>query len=295
MATPVVEFDHLSKYYGKSMGVEDVHFTIEQGEIFGFVGPNGAGKSTSIRVLLGLLKPSSGKALVFGREMTISNGDVLKRIGYLPSEVNYYEKMTAHEMLKYSSAYYKIDASKRINELSDYFELNLKKKISDLSQGNKKKVAIIQSVIHNPDLIILDEPTSGLDPLMQNRFFELLHEENKRGATIFFSSHILAEIQRMCNKAAVIRMGEISAVENIHDLLNKQMKRVQLIYENELNNAPTMPEGSTHVQYLKNKLNFDYVGSVNELINWISNQNVQDVSIIEPDLESIFMNYYERD
>ena len=225
----VIESNDLCKNYGKSIGIKNINLQIEQGEIFGFIGPNGAGKSTFIRTLLGFLIPTSGSAAILGQSIQDNLHDIREKIGYLPSEVNYYEEMSSRELLEYHAGFHSnVDLSK-IDTLGAHFELELDRKIEELSFGNKKKCAIIQSVLHEPDLLILDEPTSGLDPLMQNRFFELLENENKKGTSIFFSSHILAEIQRLCNRAAIIRKGEISAVEEIQSLLEKQMKKARLV------------------------------------------------------------------
>lgn len=288
-----IETNKLSKYYGKYVGIKDVSLEIEKGEVFGFIGPNGAGKSTFIRTLLGLLNTSSGSAKIFGQDIKKYGDEVRKKIGYLPSEVYYYDEMNSKQLLEYHSKFYGEINQSEIERLADLFELDLNKKITDLSFGNKKKCAILQSVIHQPELLILDEPTSGLDPLMQNRFFELLEEENKKGTTIFFSSHILSEIQRMCDRAAIIRKGEISAIENIQTLLEKQMKKVRLVFD-KLPENMLFPMGSQHQVYHNNKLNFDYVGPTTELIKWMSNLDLIDATMEEPDLESIFMNYYQR-
>src|SRR5690606_2858119 len=240
-----IETTDLSKYYGQEIGIKEVSLSVKEGEVFGFIGPNGAGKSTMIRTILGLLIPSGGSATIFGQDI-IQEGDKLRaNVGYLPSEVHYYEEMTPQELLEYSAGFYKTAKTSRITELAELFELDLHKKITDLSFGNKKKVAIIQSVLHEPKLLILDEPTSGLDPLMQNRFFEMLEQENKKGVTIFFSSHILSEIQRMCDRAAIIRKGEITAIEDIQELLKKQMKKCHLTYERKPENF-SLPDGGQH-------------------------------------------------
>jgi len=283
----------LSKYYGGSLGIKGVSLEVNEGEVFGFIGPNGAGKSTMIRTLLGLLIPTSGSAKMLGMDALTQGDEIRKHIGYLPSEVNYYDEMSSRELLEYHSRFYGEVNHSEIERLAAYFELDLDKQITDLSFGNKKKCAIIQSVIHNPKLLILDEPTSGLDPLMQNRFFELLEEQNKKDVTIFFSSHDLSEIQRMCDKAAVIRKGEITAIEDISTLLKKQMKKARFIFK-EKPESINFPEGIQHKQWHNNKLTFEYVGPINLLVKWMSGLDLVDAVLEEPDLESIFMNYYER-
>jgi ABC-2 type transport system ATP-binding protein len=283
----------LSKYYGGSLGIKGVSLEVNEGEVFGFIGPNGAGKSTMIRTLLGLLIPTSGSAKMLGMDALTQGDEIRKHIGYLPAEVNYYDEMSSRELLEYHSRFYGEVNHSEIERLAAYFELDLDKQITDLSFGNKKKCAIIQSVIHNPKLLILDEPTSGLDPLMQNRFFELLEEQNKKDVTIFFSSHNLSEIQRMCDKAAVIRKGEITAIEDISTLLKKQMKKARFIFK-EKPESINFPEGIQHKQWHNNKLTFEYVGPINLLVKWMSGLDLVDAVLEEPDLESIFMNYYER-
>ena len=193
--------------------------------------------------------------------------------------------------MEYHAGFYENVDTTKIKTLSEIFELDLDRKIEELSFGNKKKCAIIQSVIHEPDLLILDEPTSGLDPLMQNRFFELLEEENKKGTSIFFSSHILAEVQRLCNRAAIIRKGEISAVEDIQSLLEKQMKKVRFVFKEK--QELKFISGVQNPTWTNNKLTFDYIGPVKELIQWMNQLNLQDAVLEEPDLETIFMNYYQ--
>ena len=286
-----IELSNLSKFYGNQCGIDSVSFTVKKGEIFGFIGPNGAGKSTTIRTLLGLLKATSGKAEIMGIDISNEGAMIREKIGYLPSEVDYYSEMSSKELLLYHAAMYKVvDVENKIQELATYFQLELDRPIDDLSYGNKKKCAIIQSVLHDPEVLILDEPTGGLDPLMQNRFFELLERQNKKGVTIFFSSHVLSEIQRMCDRAAIIRDGKIMAVEDISTLLSKQMKMVRLVTTS-VNNI-ILPVGALNHHQSGQKLTFDYVGPTQDLVIWLSSQSIIDVTLSEPDLERIFMNYY---
>ena len=286
-----IELSSLSKFYGNQCGIDSVSFTVKKGEIFGFIGPNGAGKSTTIRTLLGLLKATSGKAEIMGIDISNEGAIIREKIGYLPSEVDYYSEMSSKELLLYHAAMYKVvDAENKIQELATYFQLELDRPIDDLSYGNKKKCAIIQSVLHDPEVLILDEPTGGLDPLMQNRFFELLERQNKKGVTIFFSSHVLSEIQRMCDRAAIIRDGKIMAVEDISTLLSKQMKMVRLVTTSVKNII--LPVGALNHHQSGQKLTFDYVGPTQDLVIWLSSQSIIDVTLSEPDLERIFMNYY---
>ena len=207
----LIETRGLTKYYGKTRGIEDLNLVVEEGEFFGFIGPNGAGKSTTIRTLLGLISPSSGEAIVFGKPLSKSK-DYLSNIGYLAGEAVFYNDMRVEELIRYSAKLRKKDCEQEAKKLCDRLELDMKKKIHELSLGNSKKVGFVCAMQHDPKLYIMDEPTSGLDPLMQKVFFELLHEKQKEGATIFFSSHVLAEVQSHCSRAGVIRDGRLVAV-----------------------------------------------------------------------------------
>lgn len=216
-----IELQGLTKNYGKSRGINDINLEIKEGEVFGFIGPNGAGKSTTIRTLLGLIKPTAGTAKIFGKDVQTSGPETREEIGYLPSEVFYYDGMRVRDLLNYSASFYNKPKEKmqaRIAELAEKLELDLSRKIDDLSYGNKKKVGIVQGLLHSPKLIILDEPTGGLDPLMQQTFFDLLREENQRGATVLFSSHILSEVQKLCDRVAIIKDGELVKVETMKNL-----------------------------------------------------------------------------
>lgn len=288
-----IQITGITKFYGSHRGVEDVHLSVERGEVFGFIGPNGAGKSTTIRTLLGLLTPDRGSAKILACDVVSQGVAARAKVGYLPSEIAYYPEMTSRELLEYHAGLYGLkDSGARMEELATYFELDLDRLIDDLSYGNKKKCAIIQAVLHDPEVLILDEPTGGLDPLMQHRFFDLLETLNSKGTTVFFSSHVLSEIQRMCSRAAVIRDGKIIAVEDISTLLAKQMKKVRIALEKGANLV--LPNGAQNPTSSGDKHTFDYVGSVQNLMSWLNEQSLLDVTISEPDLESIFMNYYQR-
>jgi ABC-2 type transport system ATP-binding protein len=288
----VVEINKLTKSYGKSRGIIDVSFDIKEGEIFGFIGPNGAGKSTTIRTLLGLIFPTSGSAKIFGKDCIKDGPEVRREIGYLPSEVFYYDKMKVIDLLKYSASFYKKDCNKRMYELAEIMELDLKRRIEDLSYGNKKKVGIVQGLLHSPKLIMLDEPTSGLDPLMQKKFFEIITEENKKGATVFFSSHILGEVQELCDRVAIIKAGSIVKLEEIKTLREDNYKKITIKGE-ALNENRFMIEGVSQVQKIDQGIKFFYNGNINKMMSAISSERVKDVLIEEPTLEEIFMHYYK--
>jgi ABC-2 type transport system ATP-binding protein len=290
----VIEIKNLTKNYGKSRGIIDVNLNVEQGEVFGFIGPNGAGKSTTIRTLLGLIYPTSGSATIFGKSCTTSP-EVRNELGYLPSEVFYYDNMKVIDLLKYSASFYHKDCTKRINELAEIMDLDLKKKIDDLSFGNKKKVGIVQGLLHEPKLIILDEPTSGLDPLMQQKFFELIGEENKKGATVFFSSHILSEVQKMCNRVAFIKDGRIIKLEKMSTLQEHSYKRIRIEAKSGINKENFNISGVSDFAVKGNTASFIYRGNINFITKKIAEIELRNISIDEPDLEEIFMNYYAKE
>jgi ABC-2 type transport system ATP-binding protein len=292
MDMDIIEIDNLTKYYGKVKGIENVSFNVKEGEIFGFIGPNGAGKSTTIRTLLGLIFPSSGSAKLFGKDCIKFGSDIRSEIGYLPSEVFYYEKMKVKDLLKYSASFYKKDCTKRINELSDIMELSLNRRIEDLSYGNKKKVGIVQGLLHEPKLIMLDEPTSGLDPLMQQKFFDIISEENKKGATVFFSSHILSEVQHLCNRVAIIKEGHVIKVEDIKTLREDNYKKVT-VKGDSLDHMSLSFEGVSQLVKYDHSSSFFYKGDVKILIEAMAKQEIQDILIEDPSLEEIFMHYYK--
>ena len=288
----VIEVANLTKYYGKARGIVDVSFSEEEGEIFGFIGPNGAGKSTTIRLLLSLIHPTSGSARVFGKDVVAHGPEIRRDIGYLPSEVYYYEGMKVIDLLKYSASFYHRDCTRRIRELSETMELEMHRRISDLSYGNKKKVGIVQGLLHSPRLLFLDEPTSGLDPLMQRRFFDLIREENARGVTIFFSSHILGEVQRLCSRVGIIREGSIVEISDIRTLQQNNYKKVRVTAAG-LNEASFDLAGATNVQAENGTVHFFFKGDINTVLQRLNGVRVEDVTIEEPTLEEIFMHYYE--
>ncbi|HEY8443339.1 MAG TPA: ABC transporter ATP-binding protein [Clostridia bacterium] len=217
----VIEVNNLKKYYGANMGIENVSFSVEQGEIYGFIGPNGAGKSTTIRILMGLLFPDFGSAKIFSKDVLSFDEDIKAKVGYVPADSVFYKNVKVKDILRYS-ANIRGCGVQRVKELVDIFELDVNKKGKELSFGNAKKVSIILSLMHYPDLLILDEPTSGLDPVMQQRFFNLIEQERARGATVLLSTHILSDVQRVCDKAAVIRKGVIVDVLNVKELSSQE-------------------------------------------------------------------------
>lgn len=291
----VIEINNLTKTYGKARGITNVNFNVEEGEIFGFIGPNGSGKSTTIRTILSLIFPTSGSAKIFGKDCIEFAPEIAKEIGYLPSEVFYYDNMKVMDLLKYSASFYKKDCTKRIKELAEIMDLDLTKKIDDLSLGNKKKVGIVQGLLHDPKLIILDEPTSGLDPLMQHKFFDLLEEENKKGATILFSSHILSEVQRLCDRVAIIKDGKIIKVEKISTLKDNNFKRFKIQTAATVNKDFFNIAGVNDFDVKGDVCSFLFRGNINDVMKKIAEIDIVNLWIGEPDLEEIFMHYYEKE
>jgi ABC-2 type transport system ATP-binding protein len=287
-----IETKKLTKYYGKSRGIVDVSLSVEEGEIFGFIGPNGAGKSTTIRTLLSLIHKTSGEAKIFGLDCEVDKVKILREVGYLPSEVFYYENMRAMDLFRYSASFYKKDCAKRIGELCEILQVEPNRKIEDMSLGNKKKVGIVQGLLHSPRLIILDEPTSGLDPLMQKTFFDLIREENRRGATVLFSSHILSEVQRISDRVAIIKEGRIAVVQGVAELLRNAYKSVGLAFAPGFSTKDFTFDGAQNLTFGEEGVSFIYKGDVNDLVGRIAKYPLANVDITEPTLEEIFMHYY---
>ncbi len=288
----VIEVSHLTKYYGKARGIIDVSFDVAEAEIFGFIGPNGAGKSTTIRLLLSLIYPTSGSATIFGKDCIRYGPELRHDIGYLPSDVFYYDRMKVIDLLKYSASFYNKDCTQRMHELAELMELDLNRRIEDLSYGNKKKVGIVQGLLHQPKLLFLDEPTAGLDPLMQRKFFRLIREENQRGVTVLFSSHILGEVQRMCSRVGIIREGRIIEIADIRTLQQSNYKKVRVAADG-LDSAFFDLPGVTNLEQTDGAIRFYYKGDINSVMRKIGEITISDVTVEEPTLEEIFMHYYE--
>ena len=286
-----IKTEKLTKYYGKARGIIDLDLTVEEGECFGFIGPNGAGKSTTIRTLLGLISPSAGSGQIFGMDIVRRNRDILRRVGYLPSEAVFYPGMRVRELLKLSADLRGVNCAAEAAKLCERLELDPNRKAEELSFGNRKKAAIVCALQSNPPLLILDEPTGGLDPLMQREFFEILRERSARGATIFLSSHVLSEIQRNCTRAAVIREGHIIACGSVEELARTNAKRVSVTGLVDLKGLPGVRDLQTDGQ----SVSFLFNGDLNDLLLKLYVGQVRDLSISDPDLEEIFRHFYEKE
>ena len=287
----ILELMNLKKYYGKIRGVEDVSIKLKEGEAYGFIGPNGAGKSTTIRVIMNLINKTSGKVLINGKEIDKNDLKIKEIIGYLPGEINLYEDLKVGEMLDFHESFYEKNIHKRRCELVELLKLEENKKIEDLSLGNKKKIGIVLALMHEPKILILDEPTSGLDPIMQNIFYQLLLEEKKKGTTILYSTHILSEVSKICDRIGIIKDGKIIKEDTVQNI--------------EKNNITYLTIESSDIEKIKedlrlkvitqnnNKIKFINNLSPNEVINKISKYNIDKLLIEEATIEDLFMEYYK--
>ena len=281
----------LTKYYGSSRGIIELNLSVEAGECFGFIGPNGAGKSTTIRTLLGLISPTAGSAQIFGKDIGREKEAILREVGYLPSEAVFYPGMKVKDILKFSADLRRKDCTEEAGALSDRLQLDTSRKADELSFGNRKKVAIVCALQSDPALLILDEPTGGLDPLMQHEFFDIIRERNRKGATVFLSSHVLSEVQRNCTRAAVIREGKIIACDSVEALAKTNAKRISVRGRVELEGL----DGIRDRKAVEKGVSFLYSGDMNRLIQRLSEGEISDLSVSEPDLEEIFLHYYGRE
>lgn len=287
----ILEIKNLTKYYGKTLAVKDLSLELHEGEIFGFIGPNGAGKSTTIRSVMNLINKTKGEVYFLGEKLTKDNIKLKDQIGYLPSEVYLYEELTVKEMLDYHASFYKKDLSKKRKELVKKLKLDESKKIEDLSLGNQKKLGIILAFMHEPKLLILDEPTSGLDPIMQQVFYDLLNEEKEKGTTIFYSTHILSEISKICDRVGIIKEGNLLKVESIKELQQKNLTNVTI---SSSDIEKIIKDLKLEVEKLDNEtIKFKNTLESNELIKLLSKYNINKILIEEPTLEDIFLHYYK--
>lgn len=290
-----IETDRLTKRYGDHRGVEDISLAIEEGEIFGFIGPNGAGKSTTIRTLLGLLAPTSGSATLLGKRAIDEPRWLFNRVGYLPADVRYYNRMRVGRFLELTAGFYERDCSPRIQELVADFEIDQSRRFGELSTGNKRKVGVVQCFMHRPEVILLDEPTAGLDPLMQSRFYELLAGERERGATVLFSSHTLSEVQQQCTRIAIIRRGRIVESGPLAELRSRRVRRIRLTGSaHAIARLSGMP-GVQVERSAEGTLTCLYAGAPEAVVSALGGEEIVDLLIEEPSLEELFLHYYREE
>lgn len=271
----VIEIDGLTKRYGKHRGVENVSFSVKQGEIFGFLGPNGAGKSTTIRSMLGLIRYDSGRIRILGMDSASNREEILKEVGYMPSEAMFYPNMRVKDVIKMAAEVRKQDCTEEAGRICECLQMDTEKRISELSLGNRKKVSIVCAMQHKPKLFIFDEPTSGLDPLMQKEFFALIRAYVKEGATCMLSTHVLSEVKQHCNRVAIMREGRVQCVDEVENLTKTNAKRIRMIRDG------------------KNE-DFLYEGDLNNLYKELAGHDITDILIEEPSLEEIFMRFYKE-
>lgn len=271
-----ISIQNLTKTYGKNRGVKNLSLQVEKGDIYGFLGSNGAGKSTTIRALLGLLTYSQGEVQVLGMDVKSRSREILKQVGYMPSEAMFYPTMKVKDVIRLAADMRGMDCSKEAGMLCERLSVDLDKRIESLSLGNRKKVSIVCAMQHKPQLFVFDEPTSGLDPLIQAEFFALILEYNRQGTTCFLSSHVLTEIKKYCRHAAIIREGEVICADSVENLIKTNAKKIHMIRDGK-------------------EENFVYQGDLNALFAGFAEHDITDITIEEPDLEEIFRSYYEHD
>jgi ABC-2 type transport system ATP-binding protein len=291
----VIDTAKLTKYYGKQLGIEDVDLEVKRGEVFGYLGPNGAGKTTTIRTLLDFIRPTRGSATVFGLDIRQSSVDIHRRVGYLNGELALYNNMTGEDLLKYLGNLRGGLDWKYVRELAARFQCDLPRRIQGLSMGNKQKLGLLQAFMHKPELLILDEPTNGLDPLMQHEFYDLLTETKKEGRTIFLSSHILPEVEKVCDRVGIIRQGKLVTVETIETLKSHSVRQLEIHFARAIpiekfNNVP----GIRDILVQDKLLTCNVVGSLDALVKAAAQFEVINIISHEPSLEDIFMTYYNE-
>jgi len=291
LVQPVLEITELTKVYGGNRGINGVSLRVDEGEIFGFLGPNGAGKSTTIRILLDLIRPSSGSARVLGMDVQEESASVRYQIGYLPGEVSLYEGMKGHHLLSLLELISKRKAVLR-DELIDRLRLDVSKRISRFSSGMKQKLAIVAALQHDPPVLILDEPTGSLDPLIQQEVHQILRECQSRGRTIFFSSHVLSEVEQLCDRVAIIREGDLIAIESVSDLRNKMARPLMVEFKDAIPIEELKSVGITDVEVFGGKASMTVRGDIDPVIKLLASYDVVDLDYGMPNLEKLFLQFY---
>ncbi|MFW5946576.1 MAG: ABC transporter ATP-binding protein [Candidatus Natronoplasma sp.] len=290
----VMKIRRLTKKYGDVIGIKDLDLDVYKGEIMGFLGPNGAGKTTTIRTCLGLLQKTSGEVKIFGLDSHKNSIEIRRRTGYLPGDFGMYPDLKVKTILKYLLSQSGVSDDSRMKELAGRLELDMNRKYGNLSKGNKQKVGLVQAFMADQDLIIMDEPTSGLDPLMQQKCYEILREEKAKGKTIFMSSHILAEVEEVCDRVAIIRNGELQVVEEIGSLKEKMGKKLEIEFENPVDPGLFAMDGVNAFEMHGKKATMIVTSNLDEVIKKISKQRVVNMSLETFSLEQLFLTYYSH-
>lgn len=289
----VIEIKNLTKVYGKNRGIQDINISVKEGEIYGFIGPNGAGKSTTIKTLLNFIYPTSGEALIFGMDSVKESEKIKEYIGYVPSEVRYYDDVKVKDIIKYAQSFYPKSNKEYVDRICNELELDMNKKMGELSLGNKKKVAIAQSLINNPKLLILDEPTNGLDPLMQKKLFNILIEEKEKGNTVFLSSHNLVEVQNLCDRVCVIKEGKIVDIIEI-EKSKTELKLKVTLSSSDITDDIVLNLSDKILDKNGKLYTFIYSKNIDSLVKELANYKIEELLIEKENLEDAFLNYYEN-
>lgn len=288
-----IEIKNLTKVYGKNRGIQDINISVKEGEIYGFIGPNGAGKSTTIKTLLNFIYSTSGEALIFGMDSVKESEKIKEYIGYVPSEVRYYDDVKVKDIIKYAQSFYPKSNKEYVDRICNELELDMNKKMGELSLGNKKKVAIAQSLINNPKLLILDEPTNGLDPLMQKKLFNILIEEKEKGNTVFLSSHNLVEVQNLCDRVCVIKEGKIVDIIEI-DKSKTELKLKVTLSSSDITDDIVLNLSDKILDKNGKLYTFIYSKNIDSLVKELANYKIDELLIEKENLEDAFLNYYEN-
>ncbi len=305
MSNAVIQTRDLTKIYGKgdsaTRALVDLDLSVNKGEIFGYLGPNGAGKTTTIRLLLDLIRPTEGSATIFGEDVNENSVTLHHRIGFMPGELSLWEDRTANQVLYYIASV-RGDIKPQLKEahqLAERLKFDMTKKVRDYSTGNKRKLGLIIALMHEPELLILDEPTSGLDPLMQQTFHEMMRDIRKEGRTVFLSSHVLSEVQAICDRVGILRDGRLEAVENVERLTHVEFRRFQLTFGDDVPQQwvqRLQDEASVEdVQVMGAEMSFNLYGDFDPVLRVIENGYLRDIRIDEPSLEEIFLTFYGDD
>lgn len=288
-----IEIKNLTKVYGKNRGIQDINISVKEGEIYGFIGPNGAGKSTTIKTLLNFIYSTSGEALIFGMDSVKESEKIKEYIGYVPSEVRYYDDVKVKDIIKYAQSFYPKSNKEYVDRICNELELDMNKKMGELSLGNKKKVAIAQSLINNPKLLILDEPTNGLDPLMQKKLFNILIEEKEKGNTVFLSSHNLVEVQNLCDRVCVIKEGKIVDIIEI-EKSKTELKLKVTLSSSDITDDIVLNLSDKILDKNGKLYTFIYSKNIDSLVKELANYKIDELLIEKENLEDAFLNYYEK-
>ena len=295
MGKHVIETQGLTVYYGKHRGIKDVNLTVDQGEAFGFLGPNGAGKTTTQRVLLDVIRPTSGRATIFGLDCREQGVELRKRVGYLPGEMALYKDMKASRFFEMYEYLRGANGNKGDwQTLAKRLDLDVSRKISNFSRGNKQKVGIVSAFMNRPDLLILDEPTGGLDPLVQQTVMEMVREVKADGRTVFFSSHILPEVQAVCDRVGIIREGQLVATQRVEDLIAARMSRLTMMFA-ELPAAGIFDlDGVTEMERTEQSITLEVRENLPQVLALAAQHQIQNIETHNVSLEEIFLDYYGK-